>query len=132
MRSRAPEASNDTNRPEVIVDFISQDGLLFITLKNIGARSAYRVTTRFDKPFRGLEGRKCISEMQLFKRLEFMPPGKEFAQFIDTIDTFFRRREPHKVTATIAYTDRARRRFKDVITHDLRIFRELGHIRRLG
>jgi len=45
-------------RPEVIVDFHVERGLLFVMLKNIGSSSAYRVVTRFDQPFRGLGGQE--------------------------------------------------------------------------
>ena len=119
----------DLHRPEVIVDFTCRDGILFVVLKNIGARSAYRVTTRFDKPFSGLGGRKPIAELRLFRRLDFMPPGKEFSQLVDPIATYMRRREPARLTATIAYRDREGARFEDVITHDLRIYQDLGEVR---
>jgi hypothetical protein len=115
-----------THRPEVIVDFQADQALLFVVLKNIGARSAYRVTTKFDPAFHGLDGRKCISALQLFRYLLFMPPGKEFIQLVDPIGAYFRRREPGRITATISYEDREGHKFKDVISHDLRIYRDLG------
>lgn len=65
-------------RPEVIIDFNCSQGLLFILLKNIGTGSAYNVRTVFDQPFRGLGGAKCISDLQLFRCVESVPPGKEF------------------------------------------------------
>ena len=119
----------DLHRPEVIVDFTCREGILFVVLKNIGARSAYRVTTRFDKPFSGLGGHKAIASLRLFRRLDFMPPGKEFTQLVDPIATYMRRREPVRLTATIAYRDREGARFEDVITHDLRIYQDLGEVR---
>ena len=117
---------SSAHRPEVIVDFQADQALLFVVLKNIGARSAYRVTTKFDPPFYGLDGTKCISALQLFRYLLFMPPGKEFIQLVDSIGTYFRRREPYRITATISYEDREGHKFKDVISHDLRIYRDLG------
>jgi hypothetical protein len=125
---KRPEPDDD-RRPEVIVDFACADGLLFVTLRNIGARSAYRVTTRFDKPFRGVDGSKRISDLSLFKRVEFIPPGKEFAQLIDPLPVYFRRREPTRLTATIEYRDREGRQFHESITHNLKIYRDLGTIR---
>jgi hypothetical protein len=125
-----PDSSGDDRRPEVIVDFTSADGLLFVVLRNIGTRSAYKVTTRFSKPFRGLDGRKLISDMRLFRRLEFLPPGKEFSQLVDSLPAYFRRREPTRLTVTITYQDREARRYQDVIAHDLGIYRDLGYLRR--
>jgi hypothetical protein len=122
-------APTEESRPEVIVDFTCRDGLLFVVLRNIGARSAYRVTTRFDKPFRGLGGRKRITELRLFRRLPFMPPGKEFIQLVDPLAAYLRRREPSRLTATVLYRDREGRKFGDVITHDIRVYQDLGEVR---
>ena len=55
-----------------------------------------------------------------------MHPGKEFIQRVDSIGAYFRRREPSRITATISYEDREGHKFKDVISHDLRIYRDLG------
>ncbi|HEY6418500.1 MAG TPA: hypothetical protein VIX59_05800 [Candidatus Binataceae bacterium] len=130
MPPRSTDSVDPARRPEVIVDFASSDGMLFVILKNIGMRSAYRVTTRFDKPIRGLEGRKRISEMRLFGRLEFLPPGKEFSQFIDPVAVYLKRREPTRFAITVTYADREGHRFKEVIRHDLRVFSDLGYIRK--
>lgn len=125
-RAAAPPPSP---RPEVIVDFACREGLLFVILKNIGARSAYRVTTRFDKPFTGLGGGKPMADLRLFRRLDFMAPGKEFCQLVDPLALYLKRREPARLTATIAYRDREGSAFEDAITHDLRIYQDLGEIR---
>ena len=131
VRNGAPIAAvgsplTPDRRPEVIVDFLADQALLYVVLKNIGARSAYRVVTNFDKPFRGLDGKKCISTLQLFRYLLFLPPGKEFVQFVDSLGAYFRRREPTRLTATIAYADQEGHKFEEVISHDLRIYRDLG------
>jgi hypothetical protein len=115
-------------RPEIIVDFLADQALLYVVLKNIGARSAYRVITNFDKSFQGLGGKKCISTLQLFRYLLFIPPGKEFVQLVDSLGAYFRRREPIRLSASITYEDREGQEFEDVISHDLRIYRDLGFI----
>lgn len=121
------ESSNvPQNRPEVIVDFSVDDGLLSVHLRNVGRRSAYRVATKFDKPFYGLSGRKCISEMRLFRRLDFMAAGKQFSQFVDALPNYTRRKQPLRLKATVSYRDREGNRFEDTIVHDLRIYLELG------
>ena len=119
------------NRPEVIVDFSVDDGLLSVHLKNIGWRSAYRVATKFDKAFYGLNGRKCISEMQLFRKLDFMAPGKEFSQFVDALPSYARRKGPLRIKATVSYRDREGNQFEDTMVHDLRIYLELGQAKRI-
>jgi hypothetical protein len=116
-------------RFEVIIDFSVDDGLLTVHLRNIGCRSAYRLTTTFDKPFHGLNGRKLISEMRVFRRLDFMAPGKELSQFVDTLSSYARRKEPLRLKATVSYRDREGNRFEDTIAHDLRVYLELGQAR---
>jgi hypothetical protein len=113
-------------RPEVIVDFAVDKGMLSVSLKNIGDGSAYRVRTLFDKPFYGLDGAKCISRMRLFREVAFMPPGKEFCQFVDMLGRYAKRKQPIKLKATVSYRDREGKRYQDAMAHDLRIYLELG------
>jgi hypothetical protein len=129
VMAKRPPPLPEAPRPEVIVDFACRDGLLFVILKNIGARSAYHVATRFDKPFAGLGGHKRITELRLFRRLDFMAPGKEFCQLVDPLALYLRRGEPARLTATVSYRDREGRRFEEAITHDLRVYEDLGETR---
>ncbi len=115
-----------TARPDIVVDFLVERGLLFVILKNIGSASAFHVVTRFDHPFRGLGGRKDIPGMALFRALTFVPPGKQFVQLVDPVSDYLRRREPLRLTATVAYTDRDGRKYHDAIPHNLEVYRDLG------
>src|SRR3954452_18131716 len=81
MPPRKTSPSNEASRweegsavPEVIVDFRFEQGLLYIALVNISAVAAYRVSVRFDKPFRGLGGECEVSALRLFRRIEFLAP----------------------------------------------------------
>jgi hypothetical protein len=121
-------AAPTANRPDVYVDFTVERGLLFVVLRNIGAVSAYDVVTRFDRPFRGLGGRKDISRIALFQSLLFMPPGKQFTQLVDHLDAYFRRDEPTRMTISMTYADREGRRYAEVVPHDLDIYRDLDEI----
>jgi hypothetical protein len=123
------EKKESLRRPEVIVDFIVDEGMLSIRLKNIGDGSAYRVRTVFDKPFYGLGGEKCVSRMRVFREVAFMPPGKEFCQFVDMLGRYAKRREPMRIKATVSYRDRTGNRYEDTMAHDLRIYLELGRAR---
>ena len=114
------------SRPEVIVDVTLDEGLLTIHLKNIGVRPAYAVKTVFDKPFHGLDGKKCISAMRVFRNLEFMAPGKDLSQFIDVAASYVRRKEPMRLAATISYRDGEGKRYQERIVHNLRTYLELG------
>jgi hypothetical protein len=121
VKKESPE-----DRPEVIVDFGVEEGMLSVTLKNIGRASAYAVKTEFDKDFYGLNGEKCISRMRLFRRVDFMPAGKEFCQFVDILASYAKRKEPMRIKASVSYQDREGRRYRETMAHDLRIYLELG------
>jgi hypothetical protein len=116
-------------RPEIVVDFAVEDGLLSVSLKNVGGSSAYRVRTSFDKPFQGLGGAKCITAMRMFREVPFMPPGKEFCQYVDLLVSYVRRKEPLRIKASISYLDRDGNHYRETIAHDLRIYLELGRAR---
>lgn len=113
----------------MIVDFVVDEGMLSICLKNIGDSSAYRVRTIFEKPFYGMGGEKCISRMRVFRELAFMPPGKEFCQFVDLLGRYAKRKEPMRIKANISYRDRDGTPYEDTMAHDLRIYLELGQAR---
>ena len=115
-------------RPEVIIDFIFKEGLLYISVKNIGARAAYKISIRFNKRFFGVEGTKEISSMALFKNIEFMPPQKEIITFLDVSSSYFRRKEPEKISAELTYFNSKKRKYVEKIKHDLSIYRDIGYI----
>ena len=116
-------------KPEVIVDFIFNDGQLYIAVKNIGARPAFKVSTQFDKEIRGVAGEKKISGLALFKSIEFLPPQKEIRTFLDSSASYFERNEPLMVSTRISYEDSRRKRYVNKIDHNLEIYKDIGYIR---
>jgi hypothetical protein len=123
-----PPRATPAMRPDVIVDFSVDHGLLIVALQNIGALSAYDVTTTFDRPFHGLGGRHDISTLPLFRAVPFMPPGKRIGQLVDTAHAYFRRDEPTHLVATIRYADRDGHRYSEAIPHDLAVYRDLTDV----
>ena len=115
-------------RPEVIVDFIFNDGLLYIAVKNIGVRPAYKVSTQFDQEIRGVAGEKNISDLALFKCIEFLPPQKEIRTFLDSSASYFERNEPVMISTRISYQDSRKRRYVNKIDHNLDIYKDIGYI----
>lgn len=115
-----------THRPDVIVDFSLDRGLLSVALRNIGGASAYQVATRFDRAFHGLGGRTNVAALPLFQSMPFLPPGKHLSQLVDTFDAYLQREEPTRLTATITYADRDGRQYRDVVPHDLNTYRSLA------
>jgi hypothetical protein len=110
-------------RPDVIVDFIYDDGVLLVAIENIGERPAVDVTVAFDPPFRGLGGELDVQAMPLFRRLPFLAPRRRIATLVDSSAAYFARGEPTRIVVTIRYADRSGARHEDVIRHDLEIYR---------
>lgn len=82
-RATQARRRGDSIGPHVILDVVFEDGLLFLSLRNIGARPAVQVSVRFDRPIVGLEGEREISALPLFTNLEFLAPGREIRTFLD-------------------------------------------------
>ena len=118
----SPRASGDS-RPDVIVDFLYDDGMLQVAIENIGERPAVDVSVAFDPPFRGLGGEIDLSSMPLFQRLPFLAPRRRIATLLDSSAAYFARGEPTKIAVTIRYADRSGARYEEVIRHDLDIYR---------
>lgn len=114
--------------PEVIVDFEFEDGLLFVAVRNIGARPAYGISTRFDKTFRGLQGAREIPSLRLFRNIEFLAPGRAIRSLVDSSAAYFARREPTRLTATVTYRTADGQRHEHAIKHDLAVYRELAYL----
>jgi hypothetical protein len=116
-------------QPEVIVDFIFEEGLFFIAIKNIGDSPAYDVSVVFDKKFSGVEGTKSVSVLPLFRNISFLAPQKEIKTFLDSSASYFARRQPTKIRATISFRDNSGAAHKSVVKHDLEIYRDIGYIK---
>lgn len=116
--------------PVVIVDFVFEEGLFFIAIKNISSRPAYEVSVVFNKKFTGVGGAKEISALPLFRNLAFLAPHKEIVAFLDASASYFRRRQPTNIRATITCKDASGVWHRSVIRHDLTIYREIGYVRR--
>ena len=120
----------NSSKPEVIVDFIFDNGLVFISVSNIGDKPAFKVSVEFDKKIFGVEGNKEISALPLFRNIEFLSPRKDIVTFLDTSASYFRRGEPTKISATISYQDSSGTKYTTTITHDLEIYKEIGYVKR--
>ena len=116
------------DKPDVIVDFIFERGLLFIALINIGKAPAYNITVEFSREIQGIEGSKLISQMPLFRRLEFMPPGKKIVTFIDSSASYFQHEQPLDIETIVTFRDHRGRRFLNRIKHNLDVYRNIGYV----
>jgi hypothetical protein len=113
--------------PDVIVDFVFDRGMLFITIENIGEKPAFEVRVKFSEKIRGIEGTKDISALPLFQELEFLAPHKEIRAFLDSSASYFRSKQPTKVSAEVVFKDSNGNRRVVTIRHNLEIYREIGY-----
>jgi hypothetical protein len=121
-------SESDERRPDVVLDVEFDQGLLWLVVANIGERPALAAQVRFEKPFRGLGGTVEVSALRLFRRIEFLPPGKEIRTLLDASATYFARKEPTKLAAVIAFRDDAGQGFERRVVHDLAIYRDITYL----
>ena len=113
-------------RSDVIVDFIFEDGVLFVALTNIGERPARNVSVAFAPKFHGADGLN-VGSMALFKNVEFLAPHKTITTLLDSSAAYFARGEPTRIAATISYVGANGARCRETIHHDLEIYRDLAY-----
>jgi hypothetical protein len=123
-----PREDDERPRPDVVLDVEFDQGLLWLVVANIGDRPALAAQVRFDKPFRGLGGSVEVSALRLFRRIEFLPPGKGIRTLLDASPAYFARKEPTKLAATIAFRDDAGQGYERRVVHDLAIYRDIAYL----
>jgi hypothetical protein len=116
--------------PEVLLDVVCEQGLLYLVLANDGPATAFEVSVVFAHPLLGVGGEVDIAASRLFRRLPLLRAGHEVRVFIDTSRELQARRQRKIVRATVHYRDRRGRRFQETVRHDLRIWGDFGEIAR--
>lgn len=130
-KSRQPKLQQSGSQgPDVIVDFVFDDGLFFISISNISDQPAYKVSIAFDPKVCRLDGQD-IATLPLFRNIEFLAPHKKIVMFLDSSAAYFSRGGPIQVSALISYRDVQGTKRTATINHDLEIYRAIGFIRRL-
>jgi hypothetical protein len=119
---------DESNVPEVFVDFVFDRGLLHVAVVNGSDAAAYDVTVAFTPAFRGLGGTQETSSLPLFRGIAFLAPRRRIETFLDTSSDYFRRREPRRISADIAWRDARKKRHTRRIVHDLGIYEDLSYV----
>ena len=124
-KSVVPVATPATvSRPEVLVEFLFDRGVLSIAVRNVGNRAALKVSVAWDRKIVGLGGTREISRLAMFRNIEFLGPGREVATLVDSSHAYFERGEPLQVSALVRYHDAEGTGYEQRIAHDLEIYRE--------
>jgi hypothetical protein len=128
-RSSQPEADErNQRRPEVIVEFLFDRGLIHLCVRNIGEGAANDVSVTFDKKVVGLGGSKDVSALPVFKNISFLGPGREIVVFVDESHSYFARKQPTRISVTVAYRGSNKQKYETTINHDLGIYRDLPYV----
>ncbi len=117
--------------PNVIVDFVLENDLMFIQIKNYSNYApAVNVRTRFDQPIIGIDGKKLVSEIAIFKHLDYLAPLKVFKIFTAPLQAFLKRLKEDEIAIKIIYEDDRGKRFAKAIRHNLSIYKDLPIIKK--
>ena len=128
-RSQTKPKRSELSKPDVIVDFIFDDGLFFIAISNLSNQPAYKLSVKFNCRIYGFGG-KDICALPLFGNVEFLATHKTITTFLDSSGSYFSSGGPTKISARITYHDFRGTKKVATIRHDLEIYREIGFIRR--
>lgn len=116
--------------PDVIVDVVHEEGLLFVALENVGTGPAEDVSVTFKPDLYALRGTVLLSELALFQNLPFLPPGKSIRAFLDVGPAYFAREAPTRFTTTVRFQSEHGTSFRRTSTHDLAVYQHLGFVDR--
>ncbi len=109
----------------VIVDFEIDAEAVFLIIRNLGAVPALKLKINPLSPILGLEGKKDIAKLSIFREISYLAPLKEIRIFVDSYESFFTHLKDFSVYFNISYKNEKRRSFKIKIHHDLRIYADL-------
>jgi hypothetical protein len=118
----------DAAQPDdgVVVDVAFESGVLYLELANLANRPALEVMCSFDPPLVDVQGRD-VSELRLFRRVEFLGPGRRLRTLLDSVPGYFRREAPTRAVVTVEYERPGQPRRATTVTHDLELYRELAY-----
>ena len=109
----------------VIVDFEIDAESVFLVIKNLGSVPALKLKIHPSTPILGLEGKKDIGNLSIFKKISYLAPLKEIKIFVDSYESFFLHLKDSSVRFKISYRNVKKKSFKMKIDHDLRIYADL-------
>jgi len=111
----------------VVVDLVSEDGVLYLELANLADRPALNVTCKFEPSLVDVDGRE-VSRLTLFRRVHFLAPRRRIRTLLDSHVGFFAREQPKAVTVTVEYERPDAVRGETRVVHELDLFAELAYL----
>lgn len=108
----------------VVVDLVVEDGVIYVELANLADRPALNVRCSFDAPLSDVAGRD-ISELRLFRQVEFLGPRRRVRTLLDSLDGHFGRDGAARIAVSVEYDRPGEPRSATRVSHDLELYREL-------
>jgi hypothetical protein len=127
---KASSSPTDVEAPTddgVVVDVVSEGGVLYLELANLADRPAVNVSCKFEPSLVDIDGRD-VSELALFRRLHFLAPRRRIRTLLHSTEGFFAREQPGRVTVAVEYERPDAPRQTTQIVHDLEVFRQLAYL----
>jgi hypothetical protein len=109
----------------VAVDVVLEDGVLYLELANLADRPALNVECSFDPPLVDVQDRD-VSELRLFRHVEFLGPRRRLRTLLDSVPGHFGRNGARRVAVVVEYERPGSARTATKVTHDLELYRELA------
>jgi len=125
---KEPAAEHEEDNPQVIVDVVFDAGILSLCVTNLGDQPVWRVSVQWEPAFRGLGGTQSISDLPLFKNIEFLAPHKSISTLLDSSRAYFQRGEATRLTARLTYLTADHKTHTATIVHDLSIYQDLTYL----
>jgi len=117
--------------PNVILDFVFDEGVFLISVQNIGNYPAVNVSIKFDQKITGAN-KQDITTLPLFRNIPFMAPHKTISTFLDMSDSYFNGSNPLKVSTDIRFSDMYGNAYQNYIHHNLGIYKDISYLKRTG
>jgi len=123
---------------DVVVDFIFDRGLFFISVKNTTDKPVFNIRSVFNKKIFGVPDDKRpgqrinVATLPMFKNISFLAPHRELKTFLDTSHSYFKRKQPAKITVRYTYQNSRGFNFVNSVVHDLNIYKQMSYIKRLN
>jgi hypothetical protein len=115
----------DNNGALIVVDFEIDAESVFLVIKNAGSAPAFKLKIKPSSPILGLEGKKDVGSLSIFKKISYLAPSKEIKIFVDSYASFFRNLKKTTIQFKISFRDEQKKSFKREIKHDLKIYADL-------
>ncbi len=120
--------SSDKNEGEpVVVDFLPENGNMFINIHNeidVGVRN---VKISFNQNLTGARGR-ALNDLNVFKNLTYLAAGREIEIFAGRADHFISMLKNKKVVVSVSLMLPDNKKTKYSIEHNLSIYTDLPQI----